>query len=242
MDGEDPRVHVERLKDAIHRRQQVENIMRYNLYIDCLPTDRVKGISASYLRKILRKVLETPMLAYQEKTLRRVRRADSIILCNYLRQILRSPFQVQQEIDLEYQRTHLMLEFNSIVEKQPKLFHPWVTIPEPFISWGSGSEWKKFKSWRLDTGSFSYKKTRIQKMSVMYMKEPYEGLMEINRLCLEAMEKRMLVSRTGFTARLDQYEQMQSENITTVRMHISLNTNFNLNSGAFDPGNDVTQG
>ena len=72
MDGEDPRVHCERLKDAIIRRHEVENIMRYNLYIDCLPTDRVKGISSSYLKKILIKILDTPRLEYKESTLKRV--------------------------------------------------------------------------------------------------------------------------------------------------------------------------
>ena len=117
-----------------------------------------------------------------------------------------------------------MLEFNNIVEKHPKLYHPWVKIPEPFVSWGSGQEWKKLKSWHVETTSFSYKKTRIQKLSVMYMKEPYDGLMEINALCLEAKEKRMLLSRTNVSTRLDDFEQMQSDAITEVRFRLHLHS------------------
>ncbi|CAG7831213.1 unnamed protein product [Allacma fusca] len=194
MDGEDPRRHAERIKDAIKRRHEVENIMRYNLYVDCLPMERSKHISTAYMRIILVKVLETPRLDYNDKTIRRI----------------------QREIDLEYQRTHQMLEFNDIVEKHPKLYLPWVKIPPPFVDWGNGSEWKRINSWRVDTGSFTYKKTRIQKLSVIYQKEPYEGLVEIVTLCLTAREKSLLLTRQSYATSLDPYEAHQVENIIEV--------------------------
>lgn len=37
FDAEDPNKHGLRIKDAVKRRIDMENIMRYNLYIDCLP-------------------------------------------------------------------------------------------------------------------------------------------------------------------------------------------------------------
>ena len=113
-----------------------------------------------------------------------------------------------------------MLEFNNIVEKHPKLYQPWVQIPKPFISWGQGNEWKKLKSRQVDMGSFSYKKTRIQKLSVIYKKEPYEGLVEIVALCMKAREKSLILHRRNFSSALEEFDKQQQENIAHVMEYL----------------------
>jgi hypothetical protein len=66
MDGEDPNKHGERIKDAITRRIEIESLMRYHLYIDCLPTDRAPKLPDGILKVIIEKTLSTPHLVYTE--------------------------------------------------------------------------------------------------------------------------------------------------------------------------------
>lgn len=73
FDGEDPNFHAKRIKDAVIRRIESENIMRFNLYIDCLAVDNFPNISPKTMDKIIAKTVGTPRLDYTEKTLDKVR-------------------------------------------------------------------------------------------------------------------------------------------------------------------------
>merc|ERR1712226_1327502 len=51
--AEDPYVFAARMKEAFEERKQTEALLRYHLYIDCMPTDGVINIDEQTLNKIV---------------------------------------------------------------------------------------------------------------------------------------------------------------------------------------------
>lgn len=79
FDGEDPNQHGKRVRDAVVRRIEWENIMRFNLYVDCLPVDGLPSISEKVMDIILAKTLSTPRLEYTDKSLEKVTKIQNFI-------------------------------------------------------------------------------------------------------------------------------------------------------------------
>ena len=52
--AEDPVNFARRVVDAFELRRKTEVLLRYHLYIDCMPTDGVPDISAQSLRRIIK--------------------------------------------------------------------------------------------------------------------------------------------------------------------------------------------
>jgi dynein heavy chain len=50
--AEDPRIFANRIEWAVKKRNKIESLLRYNLYIDCIPTDYSLKISDDTLKKI----------------------------------------------------------------------------------------------------------------------------------------------------------------------------------------------
>lgn len=103
FDAEDPNKHGTRIKDAVKRRFEMENVMRYNLYVDCLPMIDFPSVEEEIMQRIMKRAISAPNLRVTDHALNKVKR----------------------EINLEYQRTVAEEKFQRLTEKHHKTFLPW---------------------------------------------------------------------------------------------------------------------
>jgi dynein heavy chain len=202
FDGEDPNTHGKRIRDAVVRRIESENIMRFNLYVDCLPVESIPSIDPTVLDAILSKTLSTPRLYYTEDSLEKVKK----------------------EIDLEYKRTLAKAKFIRIIEKHHHLYKPWVQIPEEDRNFcymsppDSTPDWKRLEEICSDipTQVFCYKKLRVIRNTVRFgEKEPRDALNKVHEICLRVRKKYLILTDLEPMS-IDEWEQRQIENIIEV--------------------------
>lgn len=72
FDAEDPNKHGQRIKDAVKRRFEMENVMRYNLYVDCLPMIDFPDIEAETMKRIMSRATTASNLKYTEQSMMKV--------------------------------------------------------------------------------------------------------------------------------------------------------------------------
>lgn len=60
--AEDPVVFADRVADAYRLRQQTEALIRYSLYVDCMPVDEMAELEVSSLERMVKWASETSML------------------------------------------------------------------------------------------------------------------------------------------------------------------------------------
>lgn len=51
--GEDPRVFTQRVADAFRLRKNTEALVRYNLYVDCMPMEGVGELDQASLKRMI---------------------------------------------------------------------------------------------------------------------------------------------------------------------------------------------
>lgn len=51
--GEDPRVFARRVVDAFRRRKNSEALVRYSLYVDCMPMEGVGELDQASLKRMI---------------------------------------------------------------------------------------------------------------------------------------------------------------------------------------------
>jgi len=98
------------------------------------------------------------------------------------------------------------------------MYKPWVTIPEKAKEIDPEVEYKKLQDRATDIPqqNFQYKVKKIQKLSVIYQKEPFEALRRVNEICLEAKCKALILVENLEPLHLDDWETRQKENIAEV--------------------------
>jgi len=65
--AEDPRLFAERLADAFDARQQTEALLRYHLYVDCMPMDGVGELDQASLKRMTDWAKGAPQLARERE-------------------------------------------------------------------------------------------------------------------------------------------------------------------------------
>lgn len=65
--AEDPQVFAQRVVDAHSFRKKTEALLRYNLYVDCMPIDGLNSISEEWLERMKLLALQTPRLEKEER-------------------------------------------------------------------------------------------------------------------------------------------------------------------------------
>jgi len=65
--AEDPRLFAERLADAFAARQQTEALLRYHLYVDCMPMDGVGELDQASLKRMTDWAKGAPQLARERE-------------------------------------------------------------------------------------------------------------------------------------------------------------------------------
>ena len=108
--AEDPRAFASRVADAHTVRQKTEALLRYNLYVDCMPCDGLQQMDATWLQRMLR-------VARSSERLRR----PAMDAC---------ASGLSEEMQLEFTRTMGRIQFDKTVQSQPGSF-PFVTLPDP---------------------------------------------------------------------------------------------------------------
>ena len=57
---------ADRVANALSARKVAESIIRYNLYVDCMPTDDVGDLDAEQVNRIIKNSLEPKVLQDQD--------------------------------------------------------------------------------------------------------------------------------------------------------------------------------
>lgn len=138
-----------------------------------------------------------------------------------------------KEINLEYQRQIAEEKFERLVEKHQKTFHPWVEIPDKTQS-PSITHLEKISlpitqgefSIPVELQNFDYKKTCLQKATVIYTEEAWKPYHEITNICMTAKNKPIILTDL-LPVQMDDWEKAQEENIEEVfckhyLLHISI--------------------
>ncbi|ODM98022.1 Dynein heavy chain 1, axonemal [Orchesella cincta] len=206
FDAEDPNKHGLRIKDAIKRRIEMENVMRYNLYVDCLPMYDFPTLEESAFEKIIQKVKTTSNIKTTPYAMQKVKR----------------------EINLDYQRTIAEEKFQLITEKHPKQFKPWVQIPDKLeTSIITNIEHSKHVVRApheflptVHLQNFEAKIKNIQKNSVIFTDEAWLPYKEITNICYDAKQKKIIITDDLLPMHLDDWENMQLENIDEVKRYL----------------------
>lgn len=60
--AEDPRVFVQRVVSANNLRKKTQALLRYNLYVDCMPVDGLRSIEDKSLGRMKQLAMSTPHL------------------------------------------------------------------------------------------------------------------------------------------------------------------------------------
>lgn len=203
FDAEDPNRHGQRIKDAVKRRIEMESIMRYNLYVDCLPMLDFPDLEEEVMKRIVDRSVSASNLKVTEQAMRKV----------------------QREINLEYQRTIAEEKFQVIASHHHKTFHPWVQFPDkteavinttvPGVT-ENGSKSPEEFILAADLQNFEFKVNSIQKATVIYTEEGWKPYDEITKICMVAKEKSIILTEDLLPMHLDDWHRMQIDNITEV--------------------------
>ena len=61
--AEDPRIFADRVAEAFESRRKVEALLRYHLYVDCMPMEGVGELDQASLRRMTESAKGAPALA-----------------------------------------------------------------------------------------------------------------------------------------------------------------------------------
>jgi len=209
FDGEDPEKHGQRIRDAVIRRYECENQIRFNLFIDCLPMHKMPKLHPRVMANIVRKCLAASKVRYTDEALIRV----------------------QEELQLEYKRTFAKNMFVRIILKHPHLYRPWGIVPDEYRVFHKDlvlKDWMQYDEEEIPKRPFMYKVRRIQKLSVIYQKEAFEIYKKVNAICLKAKSKKLLLLDLE-PMPLHDWHAKQKANIDEVSLHIFKNVLFIYN-------------
>ena len=65
--AEDPRLFAERIADAFAARRQTEALLRYHLYVDCMPMEGVGELDQASLKRMTDWAKGAPQLARERE-------------------------------------------------------------------------------------------------------------------------------------------------------------------------------
>ena len=60
--AEDPRIFADRIASAVNKRAAAERRLRYNLYVDCMPTDEMQPLDEEQVARIVNSAMNTEAL------------------------------------------------------------------------------------------------------------------------------------------------------------------------------------
>ncbi|KAK7907430.1 hypothetical protein WMY93_016042 [Mugilogobius chulae] len=194
--AEDPRIFLQRVKNALHLRDKTETLIRNNLYVNGMPIRKeTSSLDSSCLQRIRKYVRTTPGL-----------RLKILVDCAK---------RLEEDIQLDYISTMNHMAFDKIVTSQPELFSE-ILIPKkenPLV--------RKRES--VPAPAFPYKKTsaKIALCSVLTQPKVLIILSKIWCECDNVANMQLFNTLVIKPLRLEDFEAMQSKAHTQLNLYLS---------------------
>ncbi|XP_032680816.1 dynein heavy chain 1, axonemal [Odontomachus brunneus] len=184
--GEDPRKFVQRVANAVKRRQIAEAAIRYHFYLDCMRIDCMPAFDEE------RQKGRIILLVSQQVSIERVPDHLSSLM---------------EEITLEYRRVMCNLMWRSLVEKQPDTFN--------FIAWEKINDVHDVivpEVGKVHTGMEDFAKTKNYfHHTILYvLPEVHEAMQCVVVECIHVSDMKLFVSNYGKSMSLLEFESQQN--------------------------------
>ncbi|RDD38836.1 Dynein heavy chain 1, axonemal [Trichoplax sp. H2] len=186
--AEDPVAFTARIKNAVLSRTKTEGLLRYNLYVDCMPTVGIESLNCGSFSRVMNSVTATP--------------------CPYLKNISASSKldNLQSEIRLDYARSMNDQIFRKIVKSSPKAF-PFVVIPiephRPTPEKGCCADIADY-NWKDKFNSFSFS-------SLLTRGEVIAAISKVRTECNKVASMSVFHLPVTKSMRLEEFEQTQAQ-------------------------------
>ncbi|XP_065685160.1 dynein axonemal heavy chain 1 isoform X1 [Hydra vulgaris] len=190
--AEDPHIFVQRIKNAYEERKRVENLIRYQLYIDCMPTEGVAAIELYSLRKIV------------EWAKRGGTVSEKLAMC--LEKLCK-------EVRLDYQRSMNKIIFDNNLKKKK---NPFVFLEEKC------AERIHFHGYYEDVlpANFDNNFKNFAFKSLMILPEVIEAFSKVKVECNKVMALSLFQIPLNKAIRLEEFDNMQSQMTLQVCMFL----------------------
>ncbi|ESO05091.1 hypothetical protein HELRODRAFT_172109 [Helobdella robusta] len=185
--AEDPEIFARRVADACNSRRKTESLLRYELYVDCMPLDRVGEIDPAVVRRIVE---------LTKKGLN-VKDRDS------MEELL---FTLTTELRMEFSRTMNKIAFNRIVYDNPSEF-AFVTLPDCIPE-----KWK-VKGCISDIPSYPFEQyfKSFVFHTLLIKPEISQAITKVRTECQRVTSMSLFNSTTLKSAKVEEFEQIQSQ-------------------------------
>jgi dynein heavy chain, axonemal len=185
--AENPNVVARRIAEAHKRRALTEALLRYNLYVDCMPTDGLGELDPSSMKRMIRiSKHDTPVLKHKKG----------------LDDVLSS---LEKEVNMDYLRSMNVIIIERVVKENPQLFR-FITLPgkeERLTPYRATVEIPKFDfDKKFDEFAFHSLLTRAEAIQAV-CKTQYE--------CMEVRNKSLFQVPLTKHMRIEEFEQTQAQ-------------------------------
>jgi dynein heavy chain len=187
--AEDPRVFADRIASAVNRRDAAERRLRYNLYVDCMPTDEMQPLDEEQVARIVNSAMNTEALLVAElDTEQLVNEVDQdyIKVMNEIifDENLREPSQAELCAQLKSEEERAA---EAVVKQVP--YSAILTIPDH---------------------NFDDQCSEFAQHSFMVVPEVVMCMQQIRAQCNMALEQPLFMTQFDKTLRVDEFESQQA--------------------------------
>uniref|UniRef100_A0A1Y1N5M7 Dynein heavy chain 1, axonemal n=2 Tax=Photinus pyralis TaxID=7054 RepID=A0A1Y1N5M7_PHOPY len=193
--AEDPVVFAHRIKAALELRNQAENSIRYEFYLDCMlltGTHELDEVCMSYI--------------YKSATRDRASRVQN-------REIFEK---LEFEVRLNHKRALGEIQFRYSAEKQPDVYQ--------FLNLTKREVPRVPITGRVATNMADFKNMReyFRWMSIWVIPETYRGMSIVHKYCMEAAVMSLFTSSYGKHVTLKEFETVQSRTTDNVIVFLKM--------------------
>ncbi|XP_078663939.1 dynein axonemal heavy chain 1-like [Branchiostoma floridae x Branchiostoma belcheri] len=193
--AEDPAVFTRRVADAVRARKLTESLIRYNLYVDCMPMDGMGEVEPASFQKMLKWAKDTPFL--KDKN-----------LDNYIERL-------RKEVNIDFARSMNRMVFDKVVEQNPATF-AYVTVPEKV------EEVVPEKGYYSDVPSYPFKeqKDSFEFNTLLTREESILAMMKVRTECNKVSGMSLFHIPMPKCMRLEEFEQTQGQASSQVQLFL----------------------
>ncbi|XP_060076356.1 dynein axonemal heavy chain 1-like, partial [Ylistrum balloti] len=194
--GEDPCVFARRVSSAFRLRKETEALLRYNLYIDCMPMDGVGELDQASLKRMIDCAKNSPGLG-KDKGLE-----------DYV-QVL------EKEVNIDFCRSMNRIIFDQTVEDDPVTF-AFITKPEPSV------QPVPEKGCCMDIEPYEYddQYDQFAFKSLLTLVESIQACGKVRTECNKVAVMSLFHIPTTKPMRLEEFEQTQSQATSQVSLFL----------------------
>ncbi|XP_066265765.1 dynein axonemal heavy chain 1-like isoform X2 [Branchiostoma lanceolatum] len=193
--AEDPAVFAQRVANAVRARKLTESLIRYNLYVDCMPMDGMGEVEPESFQKMLKWAKDTPFL--KDKN-----------LDNYIERL-------RKEVNIDFARSMNRMVFDKVVEQNPATF-AYVTVPE------KPAEVVPEKGAYSDVPSYPFKeqKDSFEFNTLLTREESILAMMKVRTECNKVSGMSLFHIPMPKCMRLEEFEQTQGQASSQVQLFL----------------------